>query len=315
MATAARTSATHMKVTPLTGSIGAEVSGVDLAHDISSDDAEAIRHAFAEHLVLVFRCQGKATPESQNRLAALFGEPQPLEVFQFLGRQQSSITFDPGSKIVASEDAGAPEKTTPIRWEDLQNIGLAGDFDGWHIDSSFTHWIPHAAVLRAETIPPVGGDTGFASLCAAYDGLSPLMQEWLAKATAIHHIPPGFKEGIGLAQYGADAEARFDAEFPPREWPLVIRHPVTGRNALFVNPGYTVHINGLNRRESHALLRMLCQHVASTSFTYRHHWHPGDLVAWDEVHALHRAPDDFAPHERKVVRVTAGRAVPLAAFS
>jgi alpha-ketoglutarate-dependent taurine dioxygenase len=233
-------------------------------------------------------------------------------VFQFLGRQQAAIAFEPGSKIAGSNDKAAPEKALPVRWEELQNIGLAGDFDGWHIDSSFTHWIPHVAVLRAETIPPVGGDTGFASLCAAYDGLSPMMRQWLSTATAIHHVPPGFKEGIGLAQYGPGAEARFDAEFPPREWPLIIAHPETGRKALFVNPGYTVHIKGLMRRESHALLRMLCQHVASVDYTYRHHWRPGDLVAWDEVFALHRAPMDFAPYERKVVRVTAGRAVPAA---
>jgi taurine dioxygenase len=139
------------------------------------------------------------------------------------------------------------------------------------------------------------------------------MQGWLAGASAIHIVPEGFKEGINLDRYGPDADARFDAEFPPREWPLVIRHPETGRKALFVNPGYVVHIVGLKRAESHALLRFLCHHVASTSFTYRHHWRPGDLVLWDEVTALHRAPDDFAPHDRKVVRVTAGRATPTPA--
>lgn len=313
MATAANARPQTLKLTALTGSIGAQVEGVDLTREVPEAVADEVRQAFAEHHVLVFRNANEAAPDMQHRLAALFGEPQPLEVFQFLGRQQASIEFAPGSKIVASNDKAAPEKALPYRFEALQNIGLAGDFDGWHIDSSFTHWIPHVAVLRAEIIPPVGGDTGFASLCAAYDGLSPMMQEWLSAATAIHHMPPGFKEGVGLANYGPDAEARFDAEFPPREWPLVIAHPETGRKALFVNPGYTVHINGLQRRESHALLRMLCQHVASVDYTYRHHWLPGDLVAWDEVFALHRAPMDFAPHERKVVRVTAGRAVPTAA--
>ena len=314
MATAAQARPETLRLTPLTGSIGAQVEGVDLDREVPDHVAEEIRRALAEHFVLVFRSDEKATPDAQHRLAALFGEPQPLEVFQFLGRQQAAIAFEPGSKIAASNDKAAPEKAVPVRWEELQNIGLAGDFDGWHIDSSFTHWIPHVAVLRAETIPPVGGDTGFASLCAAWDGLSPMLQEWLAGATAIHHVPPGFKEGVGLAHYGPEAEARFDAEFPPREWPLAIAHPETGRRALFVNPGYTVHINGLKRRESHALLRLLCQHVASVDYTYRHHWLPGDLVAWDEVFALHRAPLDFAPHERKVVRVTAGRAVPTAAL-
>ena len=166
------------------------------------------------------------------------------------------------------------------------------------------------AVLRAEVISPVGGDTGFASLCAAYDALSPMMQAWLEQARAVHIVPAGYKEGIGLDSYGPDAEERFDAEFPPREWPLVIAHPETGRKALFINPSYTVHIVGLKRAESHAILRFLSRHVASASFVYRHHWRPGDLVLWDEVTALHRAPDDFAPHDRKVVRVTAGRCVP-----
>jgi taurine dioxygenase len=168
-------------------------------------------------------------------------------------------------------------------------------------------------VLRAEVIPPIGGDTCFASLSAAYDALSPMMQAWLAEAKAVYLVPDGFKEGINIHQYGPDAEARFDAEYPPREWPLVIRHPETGRKALFIVPGYVAHVVGLKRPESHALIRFLCRHVASASFVYRHHWHPGDLVVWDEVMALHRAPDDFAPHHRKVVRVTAGRQVPTAA--
>jgi taurine dioxygenase len=130
---------------------------------------------------------------------------------------------------------------------------------------------------------------------------------------AVHIVPDGFKDGINLSDYGADAEQRFDAFFQPKEWPLVIRHPETGRKALWINPGYTAHIVGLKRAESHALIRFLARHVSSASFTYRHHWQEGDLVVWDEVFALHRAPDDFAPHERKVVRVTSGRQEPTAA--
>jgi taurine dioxygenase len=301
-----------LSITPLTGAFGAEIEGVDLSQEISPTTAAEIRRAFAQHLVLVFRNVKGPLAEAQNRLAALFGEPQPLAVFQFLGAQQASITFDPGSRIVASQDASAPKASAIIQREDLQNLGIAGEFDGWHSDSTFTPWIPKAAVLRAEAIPPVGGDTGFASLCAAYDALSPTMQGWLAGMKAVHIVPDGFKEGINLTQYGPDAEARFDTEYPPREWPLVIRHPETGRKALFMVPGYAAHVVGLKRAESHALIRFLCHHVASASFTYRHHWHDRDLVVWDETFALHRAPDDFAPHERKVVRVTAGRQVPTA---
>jgi taurine dioxygenase len=311
------TTATNMtrvlSITPLSGSIGAQVNGVDLRRDVPPAAAQQIREAFARHFVLVFRNEGEVGAEEQHRLAALFGDPQPLAVFQFLGAKQASIKFNPRSRIAASGDTSAPKPAAPVRWNELQNLGIAGEFDGWHSDSTFTPWLPRVAVLRAEVIPPVGGDTSFASLCAAYDALSPTMQTWLADATAVHIIPDGFKEGINLSQYGPDAEARFDAEYPPREWPLVIVHPETGRKALFVNPGYTAHVAGLKRAESHALLRFLCRHVASASFVYRHHWHPGDLVLWDELTALHRAPDDFAPHDRKVVRVTAGTVVPTAA--
>jgi taurine dioxygenase len=167
--------------------------------------------------------------------------------------------------------------------------------------------------MDSTEVPVYGhGDTCFSNLCAAYDALSPMMQRWLEGVEAVHIVPEGYKESINLSSYGPDAEARFDAEFPPRRWPLVIAHPETGRKALFVNPGYMVHIVGLKRAESHALIRFLCHHVALASFVYRHHWQPGDLVVWDELSALHRAPDDYAPHDRKVVRVTAGRVVPTA---
>ncbi|MBV1689181.1 TauD/TfdA family dioxygenase [Novosphingobium sp. G106] len=312
MATVVRDEQTTLTVTPLTGSIGARIEGVDLSRDLDQETADAIRRAFAEHAVLVFRSGRDATPEEQHRLAALSGEPQPLQVFQFLGRMQAGITFDPGSRIVASDAASAPKQSAQIKRQDLQSLGIAGEFDGWHSDSSFCHFLPKAAVLRAEVIAPVGGDTGFASLCAAYEALSPIMQGWLEDLRAVHIIPEGFKDGINLASYGADAEERFDAFFPPKEWPLVVRHPETGRKALWINPGYTAHIVGLKRAESHALIRFLARHISSTSFTYRHHWQKGDLVVWDEVFALHRAPDDFAPHERKVVRVTAGRQKPTA---
>jgi taurine dioxygenase len=195
----------------------------------------------------------------------------------------------------------------------VDQFGLRSEFDGWHTDSSFTPWLPRAAVLRAEIIPPVGGDTSFTSLCTAYDRLSPVMQGWLGEVTAVHAVPPGYKESIHIDAYGPDAEARFDAEYPPREYPVVITHPESGRKALFVNPGYTVRIVGLAPAESNTMLRFLFSHIGSAGHVYRHHWNAGDLVVWDELTVLHRAPNDFAPHDRKVVRVTAGRVVPTAA--
>lgn len=292
-------------VTPLTSSIGARVTGVDLHTDLEADVAATILDAFAKHCVLVFPNDEPVGPDEQTRLAEVFGAPQPLAIFQFLGAPKpvTALGSDSGIK--------QPDRAAPKRGAN-SDVRIRGDNDGWHTDSSFTPWLPRAAVLRAEKIPPIGGDTSFINLCAAYEGLSPVMQDWLQTLTAIHTYTPYYKEAINVWQYGDDAEERFDAEYPPREHPLIIRHPETGRPALFVNPVYTVQISGMSRPESDAILRFLFHHVASTEYIYRHHWSEGDVVVWDELTALHRAPTDFAPYDRKVVRVTAGRTVPTA---
>src|SRR5690606_6101687 len=123
--------------------------------------AREIREAFARHFVLVFR-GNRAGPDEQHRLAALFGDPEPVPLLGFLGVEQTTIALKPGSKLAESGEAGAPKATRPPMRADLQNIGLAGEFDGWHSDSTFTPWFHRAAVLRSPVIPPVGGDTGFA---------------------------------------------------------------------------------------------------------------------------------------------------------
>jgi taurine dioxygenase len=303
-------------VTPLTSSIGARVSGVNLREDISPDVAILIRRAFQRYGVLVFSHRYAVGSEEAERLASLFGEPQPIAPFQFLGALSPELTLTKESRIGDDlAEASAPIAFVNSAEEDsiareLQSLGVGAD--RWHTDSSFTSWLPRVGVVRGEIIPPVGGDTGFTSLCAAYEALSPVMRRIVTELTAVHMVPPGYKENLSVRRYGEDAELRFDAEFPPREWPVVIEHPESGRRSLFVNPGYTVYLRGMKRDESSAVLRFLFDHIAGGNFHYRHHWATGDLVLWDEVTVLHRAPDDYAPYDRKVVRVTAGRCVPKA---
>src|SRR5262249_10315920 len=144
-------------ITPLTGSIGARVTGVDLRHDLPADVAQLLRDAFVEHHVLVVPQDGEVGSDEQARLAALFGEPQPLAVFQFLGALSSELTLNTGSRIAATNDASAPKPTT-LRDDrmarELTGLGVGGGFDGWHADSTFTPWLPRVAVLRAEVIAP-----------------------------------------------------------------------------------------------------------------------------------------------------------------
>jgi taurine dioxygenase len=299
----------RLKLTPLTGTIGARVSGVDLRHEVPAAVADEIREAFWRHFVLVFSHETDVGIEEQNRLASLFGEPEPVPSIGFLGSLGATLTLGSGSKIV-EPDAADSNGSDPYA-DELRDAGFGSDFDGWHTDSPAAPWLPRVGVLRSEIIAPVGGDTGFSGLCAAYDALSTKMKSWLEDLTALCVPHPGEKEALRVTEYGPEVERCWDAEFGhPIEWPIVIEHPETGRRALFVTPGFTSHVRGLERRESNALLRFLFLHVMSFRFLYRHHWQTGDLVLWDELTTLHRAPDDYGPHPRQVVRVNAGRVVP-----
>ena len=291
-------------VTKLSSSIGARVEGLDLGRDIAEDVQLHLAQALWDHQVLVFPGRDVGMDE-QIRLVSCFGVVQPLEVFRFLGEPNATLVVD--AKAGGTVDREGKSQRAVV----FNQHHRVSEFQGWHTDSSFMRELPQAAALRAEVIPPVGGDTGFASLSAAYDALSPVMQEWLVTLKAVHEVPEGFKQGIQIWQYGEDAEARFDAEYPPREHPVVIEHPHSRRRALFVNPNYTTRIVGMTDSESTNTLRFLHRHIATPDFVYRHHWSPGDMVVWDELVCLHLAPQDYRPHERRLVRVTAGSVAPV----
>ncbi|MCB2072144.1 MAG: TauD/TfdA family dioxygenase [Novosphingobium sp.] len=286
----------NLSVEPLTTNIGARLDGIDI-RDISAGQAEAIRNALDEHGVIVFSGQ-QAGLEDQKRLAEVFGPLEPLPTLKFLGWEPVLVVED----IVK----GRRDRPASMQW---------GEHQGWHTDSTFTAQVPRIAVLRPEIIPPTGGGTSWTSLCAAYDDLSQEMQNWLSGLRATHAEPPGYREAIGLRDKPADVQRAFEEAFPPLSHPIVIRHPRSGRRALFVNPTYTVKIEGLSHKESRHILNFLFNHIAQSDFVYRHRWRDGDIVVWDELVTLHLAPDDYAPHKRRVVRVTAGLETPTAAVA
>jgi len=298
------TMGSDIRVTKLSSSVGARIEDVDLRRELEEGVQLQLRQALWDNHVLVFPGRDVGMDE-QVRLVSCFGVVQPLEVFRFLGEMNASLVVD--AKAGGTVDRDGKSQRAVV----FNQHHRISEFQGWHTDSSFMGELPQAAALRAEIIPPVGGDTCFAALCAAYDALSPVMQDWLVTLKAVHEVPAGFKQGIQIWQYGEDAEARFDAEYPPREHPVVIEHPRSGRRALFVNPNYTVRIVGMTDRESASILRFLYNHIATPDFVYRHHWSPGDIVVWDELVCLHLAPQDYHPHERRLVRITAGSVAPV----
>jgi len=302
--------AQELTVTRLGGLIGAQVDGVDLDEDLTPEVECQLREALARHQVLVFRGGRDVSAQAQRRLAAVFGELQPPAPCSFLDADIAPAGLDRGASNSAAASTQAAAPGSYLLREDLQELGIEGEFDGWHNHSTFAPWISRVDVLRADATLPVGGDACFSSLRAAYDELSPAMQGWLEGLEALHIAPEGYRKNLRLDAFGPDAEARFEAQFPPRQWPLVIAHPETDRKILFVNPACMVHVAGLKRAESHSLIRFLCHHVASVSFIYRHHWQPGDIVVRDVVSTLHRMPEGYSARDRWLSRVAAGQVVP-----
>ncbi len=182
----------------------------------------------------------------------------------------------------------------------------------FHVDYSFSTEIPDLAVLHAEVLPPNGGDTMWANAGAAYDALSPRMRDFLDGLTARHDAGDKFWWEMRRT-LGEEPSEKAREHFQGNSHPIVCAHPVTGRKVLFVNPGYTVAINELNRSESTGVLRMLFEHLGNPAFHYRHRWSDSDVVMWDEHLTAHMGPFDFAPHHRRLARVTAGSTAPVAA--
>jgi taurine dioxygenase len=273
-----------MQVTPLTSSVGAQVEGLDLT---TVDDAVAsrIRAELHEHGVLVFRDQAMSRDDQlafTSRLGPVHGHP----VQEFLRG-----VGDPFG--IVENDADKPP-------QDSQNF---------HVDYSFNREIPDLAVLRAEVIPPRGGDTIWSSAAAAYDAMSSRLKGMLEGLTALHEAGEKFWFEMRRT-IGDDATSRARGEFDGNRHPIVGPHPYTGRMLLFVNPGYTTRIDELTTNESTGMLAMLFAHVNNPAFHYRHRWLPGDVVIWDEHQTTHMGPNDFYPAERRLTRLTAGRNAP-----
>ncbi len=263
-----------MKVQPLTSSIGAEVSGVDLAADLDASMIAALRAALLDHLVLFFRDQDLKA-DQHLRFAERFG---PISV----------PTFTTGSST-------RPEIIV------LDQVGPKGEgADSWHADNTYMAEPPMASILRAVTLPDVGGDTCFASMYAAYDGLSPTMQSFLDGLTAVHDINVMVERTKHLNNAGLRESA---ARWPPVVHPVVRVHPETGRKLLNVNRNWTVQIVELSPAESASLLGFLYAHLASPDFQCRFHWTEGAVAFWDNRVVQHYAVPDYT--ERRVMeRVT-----------
>lgn len=278
--------AVTITVTPLAPALAARIDGVDIRRPVPETAWAAIRDAFEEHSVLLFRGAG-LDDDAQIAFSLRWG---PLEVTRSMNpaagtpfARQSNLDIKTGA-VIAAEDRRMVYQLANMLW---------------HSDSSFKAVPSLCSLLSARIVPPEGGATEFASARAAYPSLPEALRRRAEDAVVVHdfawsrdQIRPGF----------FTAEER--AVYPPVRHPLVRVNPVNGRPALFLG-AHASHVEGRPVEEGRALLQALLAHVTRPEFCYRHEWQEGDLVVWDNRCVLHRAtPYDTARHRRLMQRTT-----------
>ncbi|WP_107451150.1 TauD/TfdA dioxygenase family protein [Streptomyces sp. RTd22] len=262
----------RFELAPLGRTIGAEIRGADLSRPLEPGLREELNRALLEWKVLFFR-GAHLTSAQQRDFARNWGE---LETNPLLasGSSQDVARFDKS------------EGATPT----FENV--------WHADVTFRERPALGAVLQLREVPPVGGDTMWADMAAAYDNLPREVRDRIDGATAVHDFIPGFSRF-----YGPERLAPFQDAFPPVEHPVVRVHPETGRRLLFVNTSFTTRITGMDREESDRLLSYLCRQAQVPEYQVRFRWQPGDVAFWDNRATQHYAVNDYAPHPRVAERV------------
>ncbi len=268
-------------VEPVAGALGAEISGVDVAGELSNSAAATIRQAFLDHKVIFFRDQ-TLTPTAQRRFASLFGEP---EIYPFIKG------FDE-----------APEVIEILKTEtDVKNFG-----GSWHSDTAYKPEPALGTVLYALETPATGGDTQFANCAAAYDALSPGMRRMLDGLQAVNSSEHGYAGGRAAGMSKLDAmKGTFDAAAETFEavHPVVRTHPETGVKSLYLSRSHTVRFADMTPAESKPLIDYLTDHITRPEFTCRFRWRPGSIAVWDNRATQHFAVNDYQGQRRRMHRV------------
>jgi taurine dioxygenase len=280
-----------IQATPTESSFGASVTGVRLA-SLAASDAGHLQRLMPEYKVLSFPEQPMSIEDLENFSGALgeFGEDPFIEPM-------------PGHPHVL-ELRREPGET-------VSNFGAA-----WHSDWSFQETPPSYTILHGAVIPPVGGDTLFSDCQAAWDDLDPAFQQELLTLRGIHSAVLPYSPG-GVYAQDQDRRAmkfRLSAEAEKTQaHPLVRRHPISGRLSLYVNPVYTIGIEGLDEADAAALLARLHEHMAQPRYLYRHRWSRNTLLMWDNRAVNHFADGGYDGHLRVMHRTTIRGEAPLAA--
>ena len=277
----------HIEVLPVSGALGAEIQGVNLARPLSDDTFEELHRALLDYLVVFLRGQDM-TPRQQIALGKRFGE---LDIHPYVAGMPD-----------------CPEIIHVIREPEDTGFNFGGD---WHSDVTFQERPALGSILYAEEVPAYGGDTLFANQYLAYETLSDGMKSLLEGLEALHsasrpyglHNTRGDRHEYAVNTHSMKVRYSEDAERMVAH-PVVRTHPETGRKALYVNSAFTHRFQDLTKAESEPLLKFLIQHAARMEFTCRFRWEVGSVAFWDNRCVQHYALNDYAGQRRAMRRVT-----------
>jgi|TARA_B100000035_G_scaffold53404_1_gene41875 taurine dioxygenase len=264
--------------------LGAEIHDFKIENHYSSKFIKEIRNLWLEHSVLIFK-NLQLNHYQFERLSLLFGE---------FGDDPYIESLESHPNIIEVK-RDADEKAPP--------------FGGsWHSDWSFQENPPSATLLHSKIIPPIGGETLFLNTHKAYEDLSISIKEKINNLKVIHSAArPYADDGFYALEKNKDRSMKIKPSKKAKDiilHPLVRTHPETRRKSLFINPVYTIAIDGLSEDESKSLLNELFNHMENEIYIYKHSWEPNMLVMWDNRSVNHCAQGGYEGHERLLHRIT-----------
>ena len=268
-----------LEVKEISGGVGVEVTNIDIGAGVNDADLATLKAAFVKH-GLVFMHGQSMTPEQHIEFAKNWGD---ININRFF------------PKVAGYEEIAAVVKEK----DQLGNIG-----GGWHTDHSYDHIPALGSILLARETPPIGGDTLFSCMYKAYDGLSDGLKKTLEGLKAVHSSRHVFGDQSAYQESMSDRLSNADNATQDAVHPMVITHPESGRKALYVNPAFTLHIEGWTPEESKPLLDYLYQHAVLMENTTRFQWDVGSIAFWDNRCTWHYALNDYHGERREMHRIT-----------
>ena len=280
-----------ISIQPFPSVMGSAITGVDVSTGVAREEFQKIQQALDERGVVVLRSQN-CNDEQQLAFAEMFGPidlPYSAQLRKDMKRRLANTAI--------SDISNLDEKGELLSADDNRRMfGLANQL--WHTDTSYKKIPTRVTLLSARELPPEPPDTEFADMRAAWDALPPGKQEEIEGLRAVHSIFHS-RAQMGFTQFSEHERSIF----PPVKQPLVRTHARTGRKSLYL-AAHASHIDGMDERMGHALIKELTEFATRPEFIYAHKWITGDILIWDKSFTMHRArPFDDSRHRRVMHRI------------